>query len=131
MPGVDTDGLTNPLEIGAEWALKMDKPYFIGQRSLSILSKRPPRKQLVAFTLADNFSGEVPLECNLVIDNDEITGRVTSISFSKFVDRHIGLAYVNPTQKAVGSSFQIRTDNSSLVTATVVETPFFQSQKEV
>jgi sarcosine oxidase subunit alpha len=131
MPGVDTDGLTNPFEIGAEWALKLDKPYFIGQRSLQILNKRPLRKQLIAFTLAANFTGELPLECNLVIDGKDIEGRVTSISFSKFIGQHIGLAYVHPAKKAVGSSFQIRTDNGGLVTATVVNTPFFAHEKEV
>jgi sarcosine oxidase subunit alpha len=130
MPGIDTDGLTNPFEIGADWAIKMDKPYFIGQRSLSILSKRSLRKQLVAFTLASNFKGEMPLECNLVIDNGEITGRVTSISYSQFIDRIIGFAYVVPAKKAFGSNFNIRTDNGSLVSATVVETPFFKNKKE-
>ncbi|MEQ1599480.1 MAG: FAD-dependent oxidoreductase [Methylotenera sp.] len=130
MPGVDTDGLTNPLEIGAEWAIKMDKAYFIGQRSLSILSKRPLRKQLVAFMLAPDFNGEMPLECNLVIDGTEIKGRVTSISYSKFIDRIIGFAYVAPAKNGIGSNFNIRTDNGSLVSATVVETPFFKNKKE-
>lgn len=128
MPGIDTDGLTNPFEIGAEWAIKMEKPYFIGQRSLSILAKRPLRKQLVPFVLAANFNAEMPMECNLVIDGKEIAGRVTSISYSKFIDRHIGFAYVTPAKKAVGSEFQIRTDSGSLVTATVVATPFFKNQ---
>ena len=131
MPGVDTDGLTNPFEIGAQWALKMDKPSFIGQRSLSILLKRPLKKQLVAFTLAKDFTGELPLECNLVIDGKDIEGRVTSISYSKFIDQFIGLAYVNPAIKAAGSNFKIRTDNGSLVTATVVKRPFFAHEKEV
>ncbi len=128
MPGIDTDGLTNPFEIGAEWAIKMEKPYFIGQRSLSILAKRPLRKQLVPFVLAANFNAEMPMECNLVIDGKEIAGRVTSISYSKFIDRYIGFAYVTTAKKAVGSEFQIRTDGGSLVTATVVETPFFKNQ---
>ena len=130
MPGVDTDGLTNPFEIGAEWALKIDKPYFIGQRSLSILSKRPLKKQLVAFTLAKGLTGELPLECNLVIDGKDIEGRVTSISFSQFIGQHIGLAYVNPAKKAVGATFQVRTDDGALVTATVVKTPFFTHEKD-
>jgi sarcosine oxidase subunit alpha len=130
MPGVDTDGLTNPFEISAEWAIKMDKAYFIGQRSLSIISKRPIRKQLVAFMLAPGFNGELPLECNLVIDDKEIAGRVTSISYSKYIDRIIGFAYVTPAKKAIGSNFNIRTDNCSLVSATVVETPFFKIKKE-
>ena len=129
MPGVDTDGLTNPFEMGADWAIKMDKPYFIGQRSLAIINKRPVNKQLVAFTLAPNFAGEMPLECNLVIDGDAINGRVTSIGFSQTIAQTIGFAYVKPYQKAIGSTFQIRTDNGSLVTATVVETPFIKNQK--
>ena len=129
MPGVDTDGLTNPFEMGADWAIKMDKPFFIGQRSLAIISKRPVNKLLVAFTLAPNFVGEMPLECNLVIDDNAINGRVTSIGFSQSIGQTIGFAYVKPYQKAIGSRFQIRTDNGSLVTATVAETPFIKNQK--
>ncbi len=129
MPGIDTDGLTNPFEIGAEWAIKMNKPYFIGQRSLVILAKRPLRKQLVPFVLADNFKGEMPMDCNLVVDGRNILGRVTSISYSKYIDRCIGFAYVSPDKKEVGSVFQIRTDSGSLVAATVVKSPFIKTLK--
>jgi sarcosine oxidase subunit alpha len=127
MPGVDTDGLTNPFEIGAEWALKMSKAYFIGQRSLQILAKKPLRKRLVAFILAENFKGEMPMDCNLVLEGREILGRVTSIGYSKFIDRCIGLAFVTPAKTAIGAQFQIRTDNGSSVTATVVKTPFLKN----
>lgn len=127
MPGVDTDGLTNPFEIGAEWALKMSKSYFIGQRSLQILAKKPLRKSLVAFVLAENFKGEMPMDCNLVLEGREILGRVTSIGYSKFIDRCIGLAFVTPAKTAIGAQFQIRTDNGSSVTATVVKTPFLKN----
>ncbi len=127
MPGVDTDGLTNPFEIGAEWALKMSKAYFIGQRSLQILAKKPLRKSLVAFVLAENFKGEMPMDCNLVLEGREILGRVTSIGYSKFIDRCIGLAFVTPAKTAIGAQFQIRTDNGSSVTATVVKTPFLKN----
>jgi len=124
MPGYDTDGLTNPFEVGAESALHMDKPFFIGQRSLQIIAKKALTKQLVPFTLAAGFSGEMPMDCNLVMENDKITGRVTSIAYSPSLRRVIGLAYVAPTQQALGTEFQIRTDNGSVVTATVVATPF-------
>lgn len=129
MPGIDTDGLTNPYEVGAEWAIKLDKPFFIGQRSLQILTKRPLRKSLVPFMLLPDFAGEMPLECNLVIDDGAIEGRVTSISYSKSLNRVIGFAYVHPARKIAGSEFQIRTDDGSLVTATVVETPFIKNQE--
>jgi sarcosine oxidase subunit alpha len=80
--------------------------------------------------LADDFKGEMPMDCNLVIDGRDILGRVTSISYSKFIGRCIGFAYVTPAKKAIGSEFKIRTDNGSLVSATVVKTPFLKSQKE-
>ncbi|HEY3300630.1 MAG TPA: FAD-dependent oxidoreductase [Methylophilaceae bacterium] len=130
MPGVDTDGLTNPFEIGADWAIKMYKPYFIGQRSLQILAKRPLRKQLVPFVLAENYKGELPLDCNLVVNGRDILGRVTSISYSKFFNRYIGFAYVPPDKKAAGSVFEIRADSGALVVATVVPSPFIKSLKE-
>jgi sarcosine oxidase subunit alpha len=129
MPGVDTDGLTNPFEIGADWAIKMSKPYFIGQRSLTILAKRPLRKQLVPFVLAENYKGEMPMDCNLVVDGRDILGRVTSISYSKYLDRCIGFAYVTPAKKETGSVFQIRVDSGALVAATVIKTPFIKTLK--
>ena len=129
MPGVDTDGLTNPFEIGADWAIAMNKPYFIGQRSLAILAKRPLRKQLVPFVLAENYAGEVPMDCNLVVDGRDILGRVTSISYSKLFDRYIGFAYVSPAKKEAGSVFEIRTDSGQLITATVVKGPFIKTLK--
>jgi sarcosine oxidase subunit alpha len=128
LPGHDTDGLTNPFEIGAKWALKMDKPFFIGQRSLQIIAKKPLNKKLVPFTLATDFNGEIPLDCNLVIEQGEIKGRVTSIAYSPAAKSVIGLAYVAPHQAEVGHTFEIRTDNGSLVKATVATTPFFKAE---
>jgi len=127
--GHDTDGLTNPYEIGAEWAMKMGKPFFVGQRSLQIIAKRPVKKRLVPFVLDAAYQGQMPLDCNLVIEKNEtekgeIAGRVTSIAYSKNVGKVIGLAYVPPAKIAPGSEFYVRTDNGSLVKATVVSTPF-------
>lgn len=127
MPGYDTDGLTNPLELGAASELHMDKPFFIGQRSLQIIAKKKLTKQLVPFTLAAGFDGEMPLDCNLVLDGDRISGRVTSIAYSPILQRVIGLAYVAPHQAQAGGQFQIRTDNGSLVNASIAATPFYQA----
>jgi sarcosine oxidase subunit alpha len=130
LPGYDTDGLTIPYELGCDSELAMDKPFFVGQRSLKILAKKKLKKRLVPFALADNFSGQMPEDCNLVIENGEIKGRVTSISYSSKVDRVIGFAYVDPNKVEAGSRFEIKTDNGSMVKATVVKTPFLNSKKE-
>lgn len=128
MPGVDTDGLTNPFEIGEAHRLHMEKPFFIGKRSLEIIAKKTPNKKLVPFVLEENFVGEMPQDCNLVIEAGAIKGRITSIAYSPAAKRVVGLAYVSPAQAALGNVFEIRTDNGSLVKATVAATPFFKAE---
>ncbi|MDP2247825.1 MAG: 2Fe-2S iron-sulfur cluster-binding protein [Nitrosomonadales bacterium] len=128
MPGYDTDGLTNPYEISAESALSMDKPFFIGQRSLKIIAKKPLNKILVPFVLPQGYSAEMPQDCNLVTEGAAITGRVTSIGYSPAAKRIVGLAYVAPTQSIHCTVFEIKTDNGSIAKATVVKTPFFNAE---
>lgn len=120
----DTDGLTTPMEANLEWAVKMDKPFFIGQRSLQIVAKRQVKQKLVGFMLDDNFQGTPPQECHLVIDHGDIAGRVTSIALSTTLKRYIGLAYIKPELADMGN-FSIRLSDGSFVTATVSPTPFY------
>lgn len=128
LPGVDTDGLTNPFEMRADQVLAMDKPFFIGKRSLEIIAKKPVNKALVPFVLPVDYKGEMPQDCNLIIESGVIKGRVTSVSYSPSAGRIIGLAYVAPHQAEVGSVFEIRTDNGKVTKATVVKTPLFNAE---
>ncbi|MEZ0317289.1 MAG: 2Fe-2S iron-sulfur cluster-binding protein [Methylophilaceae bacterium] len=126
----DTDGLTNPYEIGSDWAIKMGKPFFVGQRSLKIIARKPVTKRLVPFVLDEGYNGEMPQECNLVIDDaNQIRGRATSVAFSRSVGRVIGFAYVDPDTATAGSVFRIRTDGGAMVNATVAKTPFIKTHK--
>ena len=123
--GQDTDGLTTPIEAAMGWAVKMDKPYFIGQRSLKIISGKKSKAQLVGFVLDSDDENAAPKECHLVIRDGQIAGRVTSIAFSPALGRHIGLAFVAPGLAAEGSRFFIRVDAGRMVQARVVPTPFY------
>ena len=127
--GRDMDALTNPYEANLEWALRMDKPFFIGQRSLRIIGMRPRQRQLVGFMLEQDYAGPLPEECCLVITGDGIDGRVTSIWRSPFLDRIIGLAYVRPDQAAPGTRITIRRQNGALVPATITATPFLAASE--
>ena len=133
--GQDTDGLTTPFEAGLDWAVKMDKPFFVGQRSLAIVSKKPLRHKLVGITLAAQKDGSAPQECNLVVMNGEIAGRVTSIAWSPTMACHIGLAYVSPQYAAPESLIGIRLTDGQMVSARVTAVPFYDpdnlQQKEV
>jgi sarcosine oxidase subunit alpha len=126
--GQDTDGLTHPLEAALDWAVKMDKPFFVGQRSLAILSKKPLKRKLVGFMLPEAYRGSLPKECHLVVRQGKISGRVTSVSHSPTLGRILGLAYVAPDQAAPGSSFTIRIDGGQEILATVVSFPFYDPE---
>lgn len=126
--GQDTDGLTTPFEAGLDWALKMDKPFFVGQRSLNIIARKERKQHLVGFALAKGFSGAAPMECHLVIHQGEIAGRITSIGWSPTIGRHIGLAFVCPGLAAPGTLISIRLTDRREVQATVTRTPFFDPE---
>ena len=121
--GQDTDGLTTPIEANLEWAVKMDKPFFIGQRSLQVVAKRPLKYKLVGFMLEANIVTP-PQECHLVIDRNDIAGRVTSIAFSPTRQRYIGLAYVTPELIDKGE-FSIKLSDRTSISATICPTPFY------
>ncbi len=123
--GQDTDGLTTPIEAAMGWAVKMDKPYFIGQRSLKIIAGKKTKAQLIGFVLDSDDESAAPKECHLVISDGQIAGRVTSIAFSSALGRHVGLAFVAPYMAAEDSRFFIRADGGRMMQARVVPTPFY------
>lgn len=128
--GQDTDGLTTPFEVGMDWAVKLDKPFFVGQRALQAIQRKPLRQKLVGFKLPAGLSGAVPQECHLIIERGEIAGRVTSIAFSPNLGHHIGLAFIHPGLAKPGQFVEIRLTDGSLVGAEVCKTPFFDPTDE-
>jgi len=128
--GQDTDGLTTPAEAGVDWAVKMDKPYFVGQRSLKIVERKNPKAKLVGFALDPTTAGATPRECHLVIRDGKIAGRVTSIAWSPALEKYVGLAFVSPEIIASGGSFFIRVEGGGMVPARIASTPFYDSAGE-
>jgi sarcosine oxidase, subunit alpha len=132
--GQDTDGITNALEIGMPWAIKMDKPFFVGQRSLRVLEKQPRRQALVGFTFPSSgplseHAQRRPKECHLVLDGGEIAGRVTSVGWSPTLARCIGLGLVAP-HVAIRKSLRIRIDRGEEIDAEVTQPPFYDPNGE-
>lgn len=127
--GQDTDGLTNPYEAAMAWAVHMKKDYFVGKRSLQILKDKKTRT-LVGFTLPAETGNPVPDECNLVIHDGEIAGRVTSVSESPTLSSVIGMAYVDDPVLGGRDKFFIRTGDGKLVEAAVAPLPFYDPDGE-
>ncbi len=125
--GQDTDGLTNPDEAGVAWTVKMDKPFFVGQRSLTIIRKQAPVQQLAGFSL-DGEQAKKVRECHLVIAEGQMAGRVTSVAYSPTLKCYVGLAMLRTDLTAIGTSFTIRVTDGKLVAARVVATPFYDAE---
>ncbi|HLZ97309.1 MAG TPA: FAD-dependent oxidoreductase [Steroidobacteraceae bacterium] len=121
--GQDTDGLTDPFEANASWAVRMQKPFFVGQRSLKILKSRGPRQRLVGIELQD--PGRMPKECHLVIQRGAIAGRITSVAYSRTLNKAIGLAMLSPALAQAGGEIEIRVERGELLKARIAATPFY------
>ncbi|TCK07209.1 2Fe-2S iron-sulfur cluster-binding protein [Marinobacterium mangrovicola] len=125
--GQDTDGLTNPFEANMSWAVPLkSKPWFTGKPSLALLKARCQRK-LIGFRLPQGFTGELPKECHLIIENGEIAGRITSIAYSPSLGRTIGLAMVDLPLADEATELKVRVDGGAMVSIEPCPTPFYDA----
>jgi sarcosine oxidase subunit alpha len=123
--GQDTDALSNPYGAAMGWAVKLDKPDFIGKPSLVRRSQKALSEQLVGFEM--NNSSIVAGEGEQFVQEGQLTGRVTSARYSPTLEKSIGLGWVRSEYAATGSILTLRT-NGHLAQATVVEVPFYDPE---
>jgi sarcosine oxidase subunit alpha len=123
--GQDTDALTNPFEVGLEWALGKNKPFFVGQRSLTILKNQPLTRRLLGITWPAGYSGPLPEECHLIFEGDEMVGRVTSITRRSTLGHPLGLAFLRPDLATPGQLITIRGAHRQPIPVEVVPLPFY------
>ncbi|MFT4520397.1 MAG: sarcosine oxidase subunit alpha [Halioglobus sp.] len=125
--GQDTDAMSNPMEVQMNWAVSRKKPFFIGGRTIAELDKAPLQRSLVGFVI-DDPAAPTPLESHLVLDGEQMTGRVTSCNYSPTLGQAIGLAYVPGSMAEPGQCFVIKSTGGVRVSAKVVSTPFYDPQ---
>lgn len=121
--GQDTDGLSTPEEIGAGWAVRDEKPFFVGQRALRIIRAQRPARRVMGFVL--DQPGPMPEEGNLILLNGRMSGHVTSIGRSQSAQAVIGLALAHASQGEPGGLLEILLSSGSRVQGRVVQLPFY------
>ncbi|MCU1401672.1 MAG: hypothetical protein JWN62_4781 [Acidimicrobiales bacterium] len=72
--GQDTEMDSTPRRINMDWAVKLDKPRFIGRDALIRTASLPDERRLFGFTM----DGPAPLEGSVIRVNGEVTGHVSS-----------------------------------------------------
>jgi sarcosine oxidase subunit alpha len=72
--GQDTELDSSPRRINMDWAVKLDKPSFVGRDALVRTSKLPDERRLFGFTMP----GPAPLEGSVIRVRGDVVGHVTS-----------------------------------------------------
>ncbi|MEO0367903.1 MAG: glycine cleavage T C-terminal barrel domain-containing protein [Pseudomonadota bacterium] len=124
--GQDTDAMSTPFEVQMRWAVGKSKPYFVGNRSLKELDERGQKRSLIGFTF-DAQQG-TPKESHLVLQGQQMVGRVTSAAISPTLKIGIGLAYVPMELAEVDQELTIKVDGGKRISAKVVRLPFYDAE---
>jgi sarcosine oxidase subunit alpha len=125
--GQDTDAVSTPREVGLDWAVAADKPFFIGQRSLRVRSCQPATRVLVCWQAPRGADWPVA-EGHLVLHGEEIVGQVTSVGRSRTLGRTIGMAFAAPESASPGALLTIKAEGGVRVQAQVTTPPFYDAE---
>ena len=91
--GMDTELDTTPRRIGMDWAVRMDKPRFIGRAALERTAKLPDHRRWVGFTM----DGPAPTEGAPILEDGEVVGNVTGSWYSPLLGRAVMLGWLRRT----------------------------------
>jgi aminomethyltransferase len=120
--GNDIDDTTSPLEAGLGWITKFTKD-FINSDALIKQKELGTTRRLIAFEL--NNRG-IPRQGYNILDQDgNAIGNVTSGTMAPSLGKGIGLGYVSSDFKTVGTVVNIEI-RKNLVPATIVKLPFYK-----
>jgi sarcosine oxidase subunit alpha len=72
--GQDTELDSTPRRINMDWAVKLEKPAFVGRDALLRTASLPDERRLFGFTM----DGPAPLEGSVIRVNGDVVGHVTS-----------------------------------------------------
>ena len=102
--GQDTDAVSTPMDVGSDWAVRFDKPDFIGRGGLAIAAERGLEQRLVGFVMP---GPAYPEDGTPVLSGARPVGRVTSARLSPTLDRGFGLAFVPPYLAVEGETIHV------------------------
>ena len=117
--GMDTELDTTPRRLGMDWAVRMEKPEFIGRGSLERTASLPETRRWLGFMM----EGPAPLEGAPIrsLDDGEVIGNVTGSWTSPLLGRALMLGW----QRRMPFAGRVSIDGRE---ATVTPTPFYDPE---
>lgn len=95
----------NPMETGLDRFVKLDKPFFVGRKSLLKQLERGYRKQMVSMEVVCDFAC-APAGAPVFADGQQV-GSVTSSGFGHRVNKNIAFAFINPDKAGTGTNLRV------------------------
>jgi sarcosine oxidase subunit alpha len=120
-PTLDTDAASDALEAGLGWAVKFEKPDFVGKHYLLKTREEGFRQRFIGFMVKGKRAAE---NGDVIVADGKIVGRVTTAGFSYALQKHVGMAWV-PEESAQEHSIIRIVHNGHHVEAEVVSGPFY------
>ncbi|MBK7896612.1 MAG: (2Fe-2S)-binding protein [Anaerolineaceae bacterium] len=90
--GQDTDFDSTPRRIHHDWAVKLEKPAFIGRHAVERTNKIPLDKLLVGLEMAD---GPAPMEGAVIWHDGQFAGHITSSAWSPVLHKAVMLGWLH------------------------------------
>ncbi len=120
--GNDINDTTSPIEAGLGWITKFSKD-FINAEALAKEKEQGPKRKLIGFELDER--GIPRHDYDIVDENGNAIGIVTSGTMSPSLGKGIGLGYVPSVFTKPGSKIYIQVRKKA-IPATVVKLPFYK-----
>ncbi len=115
--GMDTELDTTPRRLGMDWAVRMEKPRFIGRAALERTGKLPDHRRLFGFSMP----GPAPTEGSPILVGGEVVGHVSGSWTSPVLGRAVMLGW----QKRTPFADRVEIDGREAV---VAPTPFYDPE---
>ena len=123
--GNDIDDTTSPIEAGLGWITKFSKE-FVNHKALAAEKEEGPKRKLIAFKMLERG---IPRQgYDIVDDEGNIIGKVTSGTMSPSLGIGIGLGYVPTSQAAADNTIHIQVRKKA-IPARIVKLPFYKVEK--
>jgi sarcosine oxidase subunit alpha len=115
--GMDTELDTTPRRLGMDWAVNMEKPFFVGRDALARTAALPDQRRLVGLTM----DGAAPTEGSPIASEGAVIGHVTS----SFSSPNLGGAVMLGWLKRAPFPERVEIDGRE---AAVTATPFYDPE---
>ncbi len=112
--GVDMSETTIPLEANLEKAIHYNKGCYIGQEVIARATYRGQMNKKLVGVLLGDAAPEKGTELRLA---DKRVGRIMSVVLSGLKQQHIGLAYVHRDHLAAGTTLDVATGGTAVISA--------------